>query len=89
MKYRIIARTPYERTSYAEPCETVHQVRQAISIGDAFQIVRKLSDKEENYDVSFEVWDDEGKQHHFWDYDNAAHVRTWKLNPFGDGDIPW
>lgn len=87
MKYRIIARVPFERTSYSEPCETIHHLREAISINDAFQIAGRLAEKDENYDASIEVWDDEGKQHFLWDYDNAAHVRCFQQ--WNGGDFPW
>lgn len=80
MKYRVIARTPFERCSPSEPSEIVQTVRQAISVRDAFQIVRRLNADESNYDTSFEVWDDEGKQYHYGDYDNAAHVRVYQMN---------
>lgn len=90
--FSIIARAPYEATSYAEPRETVHVVRSGIlNARYALKLAQIEASREDCYDVSFEVLDARGKQVRLADFDAAAHVHAFRMHrDYGiDADFPF
>lgn len=90
--YRIIARAPYERTSYAEPCEVVSVFRTGILTPlYALKLASLEAAKDYNYDVDFEVRDHNGRVVSWRDFDAKSHVHAYRMNrDYGiDADCPW
>lgn len=92
MTYRIFSRTPFEATSPYEPTSITRLERDGIrNVAYALRLARFWANKEENYDIDFEVVDDNGRAVYAHQLFADAHVHAYKMNrDYGiDADFPF
>lgn len=92
MTYRIIARVPYERTSYAEPTELVSCWKDGIlNVHYALKLADWLGSRDAYYDIDFEVRDQDNNLVRRSDLEHSAHVHAYKTHRAYqiDADFPF
>lgn len=88
MTYRIIARVPYERTSYAEPTELVSCWKDGIlNVHYALKLADWLGSRDAYYDIDFEVRDQDNNLVRSPSY--SAHVHAYNAHRAYQIDANW